>query len=101
MKHLVCLPRYYVQLPTDKAHDYHEEISHNATKAKESPTVIEASEPEVEEPKYNDSLSSLSGTRIINDSLSGTRIHPAVLEKIREMVASGETRLYAIRKQLR
>ncbi|XP_005110820.1 calcium-responsive transcription factor [Aplysia californica] len=76
--------RYYVQLPTDKAHDYHEE-SPNALKQETvvSPPVIDEQTPPVVE------------------GLTDTRIHPAVLEKIRQMVAAGETKLYTIRKQLR
>ncbi|CAH1799426.1 unnamed protein product [Owenia fusiformis] len=60
--------RFYVQLPTEKAHDYH------SNKVSEEP--VEEEEP-------------------------SNRINPKVLEKLREMVAAGETRLYAIRKQLR
>ena len=39
--------------------------------------------------------------RLASVETSESRIHPAVLEKIRQLVASGETKLYAIRKQLR
>ncbi|XP_055888420.1 calcium-responsive transcription factor-like isoform X2 [Biomphalaria glabrata] len=70
--------RYYVQLPTLKAHDYHE------CKQDSSSSLI------------------LEETMNVGDEQNlGARIHPSVLEKLRQMVAGGETRLYYIRKQLR
>ncbi|XP_064594402.1 calcium-responsive transcription factor-like [Liolophura sinensis] len=58
--------RFYVQLPTDKAHEFH-----------------------------------TTGSRETTDEQSGQRLHPQVATKIRELVASGETRLYAVRKAVR
>lgn len=56
--------RFYVQLPTEVAHEFH----------------TESSDGDSEEPH---------------------RLHPLVTQKVREMVATGETRLYVIRKALR
>ncbi|XP_059157501.1 calcium-responsive transcription factor-like isoform X2 [Physella acuta] len=77
--------RYYVQLPTDKAHDYHDESS-----SSKHDSAAASLEETIKEEQHSPS-----------DRASEARIHPAVLEKIRQMVATGETRLYSIRKQLR
>ncbi|BFZ24855.1 hypothetical protein BsWGS_27894 [Bradybaena similaris] len=79
--------RYYVQLPTEKAHDYHEECSNSR---------MEASTSGLEEPPLGGHPQVLS-----DDKSCESRIHPVVLEKIRRLVASGETKLYSIRRQLR
>ncbi|XP_074656196.1 calcium-responsive transcription factor-like isoform X2 [Tubulanus polymorphus] len=64
--------RFYVQLPTAKAHEFHGDNN----------TIIPI--PEVEPAP-----------------VQLKRLHPQVADKIRELVATGETRIYAIRKQLR
>lgn len=77
--------RFYVQLPTEKAHDYHEGMSVvRKVETQASQELVEEVELPAPPPL-----------------LPEARIHPAVLEKIRQLVASGETKLYAIRKQLR
>ncbi|KAH9518475.1 hypothetical protein Btru_016884 [Bulinus truncatus] len=78
--------RYYVQLPTEKAHDYHDFHSKNDNVA--VMTLEEA-------------MSISDEQQLTQERSAEARIHPAVLEKIRQMVAGGETRLYTIRKQLR
>lgn len=68
--------RYYVQLPTEKAHEFHEMM----------PIVITPPAPIETEA----------------DSEQQThRLDPRVAQKIRDIIASGETRVYAVRKQLR
>ncbi|KAL5010254.1 hypothetical protein ScPMuIL_012559 [Solemya velum] len=67
--------RYYVQLPTEKAHEFHDTVPNNTPQ----PSII------IEQ----------------NNCLLAERLHPDVSSKIRSLVASGETRTYAIRKQLR
>lgn len=79
--------RYYVQLPTEKAHDYHEEGG--SSKTDSSASILE-------ETSLDQRQQPLSQERV-----GEARIHPAVLEKIRQLVASGETKLYTIRRQLR
>ncbi|XP_071113137.1 calcium-responsive transcription factor-like [Haliotis cracherodii] len=70
--------RYYVQLPTEKAHEFHEDVP-QPPKLMITPAKLE-----------------------FDDTDSGEqRLHPRVVQKIREMVSAGETRVYAIRKQLR
>ncbi|XP_048769855.1 calcium-responsive transcription factor-like isoform X2 [Ostrea edulis] len=66
---------YYVQLPTEKAHEFHGELQLNT--AEPPPTV----NPHLETPKE--------------------RLDPRVRQKIRELVAVGETSVYTVRKQLR
>lgn len=72
--------RYYVQLPTEKAHEFHDMSSIPVVQ----PVVpVHTVEPEVD-----------------TDQITH-RLDPRVAQKIRDLVASGETRVYAIRKQLR
>ncbi|XP_061167504.1 calcium-responsive transcription factor-like [Saccostrea echinata] len=66
---------YYVQLPIEKAHEFHGELQLNTA---EAPTT---SLPDPESTKE--------------------RLDPRVRQKIRELVAAGETSVYAVRKQLR
>ncbi|XP_036369822.1 calcium-responsive transcription factor-like isoform X1 [Octopus sinensis] len=72
--------RYYVQLPTENAHEFHAENVEPAS------------------PKYDTAIDLELEAK--NNALS-SRLHPRVQDKIREMVAAGESRIYVIRKQLR
>ncbi|GFO28374.1 calcium-responsive transcription factor-like [Plakobranchus ocellatus] len=113
--------RFYVQLPTEKAHDYHDETTPQRTDPLHPQLTAQAS------PGYNGQLTVTaakltSGAASTSSSVSvggasgagvvlseqsqqrapsEARIHPAVLDKLRQLVAGGETKLYAIRKQLR
>ncbi|XP_022289043.2 calcium-responsive transcription factor-like isoform X1 [Crassostrea virginica] len=71
---------YYVQLPTEKAHEFHGELQLNTAE----PAVVPAPAPP---PEPADSPKE--------------RLDPRVKHKIRELVASGESNVYAVRKQLR
>jgi len=75
----ICLLfwRYYVQLPTEKAHEFHEMMP---VVAPTPPAPIET-EADLEQQTH--------------------RLDPRVAQKIRDVIASGETRVYAVRKQLR
>ncbi|KAH0621660.1 hypothetical protein JD844_023203, partial [Phrynosoma platyrhinos] len=77
---------WYVQLPTQQAHQYHEmeEIC-----LPPSPFSI-ASPEEEEEDAVQDEKSTLP-----------SRLHPQVANKIRELVSQGTEQVYAVRKQLR
>lgn len=68
----VC--RYYVQLPTQKAHDFHGDAP--------AIQVVHRVPDELE-----------------NDTI--TRLDQRVAQRLRDIVSSGETRVYAVRKQLR
>ncbi|XP_041352551.1 calcium-responsive transcription factor-like [Gigantopelta aegis] len=73
--------RFYIQLPTEKAHEFHDE---QATPAAAPPKYTPNSEVEKEE-----------------IDASSRRLHPQVVQKIRDLVSGGETRVYHIRRQLR
>ncbi|XP_076445507.1 calcium-responsive transcription factor-like [Babylonia areolata] len=76
--------RFYVQLPTIKAHEYHDE---NPIMEKKEP--VNTYEPES------------TGSVADDPQVEGIRLHPKVVQKLRSIVASGETRVYTIRKMLR
>ena len=79
---IACLPilRIYVQLPSLEAHEYH----------------IDEGTVTIEEP-----LPSHPSVPILPAAGASARLHPGVREKLRQLVSSGMTELYAIRKQLR
>ncbi|XP_019409591.1 PREDICTED: calcium-responsive transcription factor isoform X1 [Crocodylus porosus] len=79
--------RWYVQLPTQQAHQYHEM---EPSCLPLSPSHFPISSPEEEE----------DGLRDENCTLP-SRLHPQVADKIRELVSQGIEQVYAVRKQLR
>ncbi|XP_061463930.1 calcium-responsive transcription factor isoform X2 [Rhineura floridana] len=77
--------RWYVQLPTQQAHQYHEmEIC-----LPPSPFSMPSPENEDDDAVKDDNCSLPS------------RLHPQVADKIRELVSQGIEQVYAVRKQLR
>ncbi|KAM6178029.1 calcium-responsive transcription factor [Rhynchocyon petersi] len=79
--------RWYVQLPTQQAHQYHElETPCFAS----SPSPFPMSSLEEEETTIRD-----------EDCALPSRLHPQVACKIRELVSQGIEQVYAVRKQLR
>ncbi|GFR66672.1 calcium-responsive transcription factor-like [Elysia marginata] len=114
--------RFYVQLPTEKAHDYHDEntlqrsdpphtqVTAQGTSQGYTGQVIVSGTKLPTGTASNSSsevVGVISGTGVViseqppQRAPSVARIHPAVLDKLRQLVAAGETKLYAIRKQLR
>ncbi|KAF4796753.1 Calcium-responsive transcription factor [Turdus rufiventris] len=79
--------RWYVQLPTQQAHQYHEM---ETSCLPPSPSHLSVSSPEEEEEVIRDENSTLP-----------SRLHPQVADKIRELVSQGIEQVYAVRKQLR
>ncbi|NWH71870.1 CARTF factor, partial [Piaya cayana] len=77
--------RWYVQLPTQQAHQYHEM---GTSCLPSSPSHFTVSSPEEEV------------VRDENCTLP-SRLHPQVADKIRELVSRGIEQVYAVRKQLR
>ncbi|XP_059198267.1 calcium-responsive transcription factor isoform X2 [Centropristis striata] len=81
--------RFYLQLPTDRAHLYHTvdmpPIPPPPPDLPPPPTQLE--EEEEEESGEQDGVPS--------------RLHPRVSERIRQLVAAGHHQVYSIRKQLR
>lgn len=79
--------RWYVQLPTQQAHQYHEM---ETSCLPSSPSQFSASSPEEEEEVARD-----------ENCILPSRLHPQVADKIRELVSQGIEQVYAVRKQLR
>ncbi|XP_017690014.1 PREDICTED: calcium-responsive transcription factor isoform X1 [Lepidothrix coronata] len=79
--------RWYVQLPTQQAHQYHEM---ETSCLPPSPSHFPVSSPEEEEEVVRDENCALP-----------SRLHPQVADKIRELVSQGIEQVYAVRKQLR
>ncbi|XP_075287287.1 calcium-responsive transcription factor isoform X5 [Opisthocomus hoazin] len=77
--------RWYIQLPTQQAHQYHEM---ETSCLPSSPSHFSLSSPEEEV------------VRDENCTLP-SRLHPQVADKIRELVSQGIEQVYAVRKQLR
>ncbi|XP_069716944.1 calcium-responsive transcription factor [Phaenicophaeus curvirostris] len=77
--------RWYVQLPTQQAHQYHEM---GTSCLPSSPSHFTVSSPEEE---------------VVRDEncMLPSRLHPQVADKIRELVSQGIEQVYAVRKQLR
>ena len=80
----------------EKAHEFHDEKAsppptlHFSDPYQPVPIIPPAPEPETPpEPPDNG-----------QDKVAG-RLHPKVINKIREIVAAGEVRVYAVRRQLR
>ncbi|XP_069841348.1 calcium-responsive transcription factor [Dendropsophus ebraccatus] len=78
--------RWYVQLPDQEAHQYH---NLDPGCFSSSPTSFQAPAEEEDEMICEDS------------STLSSRLHPCVADKIRELVAKGFDEVYAVRKQLR
>ncbi|ESO85027.1 hypothetical protein LOTGIDRAFT_236047 [Lottia gigantea] len=79
--------RHYVQLPTEKAHQFHDE----GPLASASCITI----------KPESGITSFPGEEESNMPESECNIHPKLASKIRELVSTGEVGVYNIRKQLR
>ncbi|KAM4836001.1 LOW QUALITY PROTEIN: calcium-responsive transcription factor [Thomomys bottae] len=79
--------RWYVQLPTQQAHQYHELETPCLPL---SPTPFPVASVEEEEAALRDENCALP-----------SRLHPQVAQKIQELVSQGVEQVYAVRKQLR
>ncbi|XP_012583542.1 PREDICTED: calcium-responsive transcription factor isoform X1 [Condylura cristata] len=79
--------RWYVQLPTQQAHQYHE-LETPCRPLSPSPFPVSSLEEEE------------SAVRDENCALP-SRLHPQVAHKIQELVSQGIEQVYAVRKQLR
>ncbi|XP_054404993.1 calcium-responsive transcription factor isoform X3 [Pongo abelii] len=79
--------RWYVQLPTQQAHQYHELETPCLTL---SPSPFPVASLEEEETAVRDENFALP-----------SRLHPQVAHKIQELVSQGIEQVYAVRKQLR
>ncbi|MGH0167611.1 UNVERIFIED_CONTAM: hypothetical protein FKN15_052855 [Acipenser sinensis] len=84
--------RYYVQLPTQKAHQYHD----LETAYFPPPTQLPLPVPEEEELEEEEEEAPGEDTSCVP-----SRLHPRVAEKICELVSQGYDQVYMVRKQLR
>lgn len=84
---MFSLARWYVQLPTQQAHQYHEL---EAPCLPLSPSPFPMSSLEEEDSAVRDENCALP-----------SRLHPQVARKIQELVSQGIEQVYAVRKQLR
>ncbi|XP_071076789.1 calcium-responsive transcription factor isoform X2 [Desmodus rotundus] len=82
-----CPARWYVQLPTQQAHQYHELETPSLPL---SPSPFPVPSLEEEETTVRDENCTLP-----------SRLHPQVAHKIQELVSQGIEHVYAVRKQLR
>ncbi|XP_066200996.1 LOW QUALITY PROTEIN: calcium-responsive transcription factor [Saccopteryx leptura] len=79
--------RWYVQLPTQQAHQYHDLETPSLPL---SPSPFPVSSREEEETAIRDENCALP-----------SRLHPQVARKIQELVSQGTEQVYTVRKQLR
>ncbi|XP_046903513.1 calcium-responsive transcription factor isoform X3 [Hypomesus transpacificus] len=96
--------RYYMQLPTQKAHLYHDmEAPIPPPPPDLFPTKVEEVKVEAEEVKEEaeDEGEEEEGGLTEDGGSVPSRLHPRVAEKIRELVAHGHHQVYTVRKQLR
>ncbi|XP_072541793.1 calcium-responsive transcription factor isoform X2 [Salminus brasiliensis] len=93
--------RYYIQLPTQKAHLYHDIDMTAFPPVPEQPGFPE--EENEDEDEDEEEVQREGEEDVVEEdvSLVPSRLHPLVAEKINELVAQGFNQVYAIRKQLR
>ncbi|TRY87724.1 hypothetical protein DNTS_000103 [Danionella cerebrum] len=88
--------RYYIQLPTENAHTYHD------VDTADLPDLLEICIKEEEEEDSEDLANEAVQDGFAEDGASlPSRLHPLVAEKICDLVAQGHDQVYAVRKQLR
>ncbi|KAJ8256060.1 hypothetical protein COCON_G00199240 [Conger conger] len=88
--------RYYVQLPTQKAHLYHS-VDPPVLPSLPAQLLLPKEEEEDEEEEEEAG----EGGAGDDGSFVPSRLHPCVAEKIVELVAQGHRQVYSVRKQLR
>ncbi|XP_067301062.1 calcium-responsive transcription factor isoform X2 [Pseudorasbora parva] len=94
--------RYYIQLPTEKAHLYHDVDTANLPPLPEEICFAEEELNEEEETETEELGSEAMQDVMMEDGTAlPSRLHPLVAEKICELVAQGHNQVYTVRKQLR
>ncbi|XP_056107686.1 calcium-responsive transcription factor isoform X2 [Rhinichthys klamathensis goyatoka] len=94
--------RYYIQLPTEKAHLYHDVDTANLPPLPEQICFAEEEQNDDEEEETEELDSEAMQDVMMEDGASlPSRLHPLVAEKICELVAQGHNQVYTVRKQLR
>ncbi|XP_026867676.2 calcium-responsive transcription factor isoform X2 [Electrophorus electricus] len=94
--------RYYIQLPTQKAHLYHDVDTIILPPLPEQPDLMkEETEEEEQEMIGSEGAEEEEDGEAQGGGPVPSRLHPLVAEKIRVLVAQGCSQVYAVRKQLR
>lgn len=91
--------RYYIQLPTEKAHLYHDVETANLPPLPE--LLCFAEEQQNEEANTEEGIDAMQDIQMEDGTYVSSRLHPLVAEKICELVAKGHNQVYTVRKQLR
>ena len=85
---IFCLIRYYVQLPTEKAHNFHDECGLLFSKSSHI-ELIAGKEACIHVAKASDT------------NVTTVGLHPMVVQRLQDLVATGQTNVFMIRKLLR
>nr|XP_055072214.1 calcium-responsive transcription factor isoform X1 [Misgurnus anguillicaudatus]XP_055072215.1 calcium-responsive transcription factor isoform X1 [Misgurnus anguillicaudatus] len=92
--------RYYIQLPTEKAHLYHNMDSANLPPLPEQIYFEEEHQIEAEDTEVV-GIDAMQDVQLEDGTFVPSRLHPLVAEKICNLVAQGHNQVYSVRKQLR
>lgn len=92
--------RYYIQLPTEKAHLYHNMDSANLPPLPEQIYFEEEHQIEAEDTEVV-GIDAMQDVQLEDGTFVPSRLHPLVAEKICNLVAQGHHQVYSVRKQLR
>ncbi|TDH06486.1 hypothetical protein EPR50_G00113870 [Perca flavescens] len=87
--------RFYLQLPTERAHLYHTVDTPPPRCPRTCPPLPPHSQRKRRRKRRKSSFPSCQ------DGAGPSRLHPRVAEKIRQLVAAGHHQVYSVRKQLR
>uniref|UniRef100_UPI003AAEAD2F LOW QUALITY PROTEIN: calcium-responsive transcription factor-like n=1 Tax=Centroberyx gerrardi TaxID=166262 RepID=UPI003AAEAD2F len=95
--------RYYLQLPTEKAHLYHDVATPMPPPPPDLLPPAQLEEEEETEEEGGEEGEEEAGDEVGDEdsSLIPSRLHPRVAERIRQLVAEGQHQVYSVRKQLR
>ncbi|XP_056610562.1 calcium-responsive transcription factor isoform X2 [Triplophysa dalaica] len=92
--------RYYIQLPTEKAHLYHDVETANLPPLPEQINFAEEQQ-NGENDTEEEGIDVMQDIQMEDGTYVPSRLHPLVAEKICELVAQGHNQVYTVRKQLR
>ncbi|KAI7790456.1 putative calcium-responsive transcription factor [Triplophysa rosa] len=92
--------RYYIQLPTEKAHLYHDVETANLLPLPEQINFAEEQQNR-EDNTEEEGIDVMQDIQMEDGTYVPSRLHPLVAEKICNLVAQGHTQVYTVRKQLR
>lgn len=92
--------RYYIQLPTEKAHLYHDVETANLPPLSEQINFAEE-QHNGENNTEEEGIDVMQDIQMEDGTYVPSRLHPLVAEKICELVAQGHNQVYTVRKQLR